>query len=550
MRRPRRASAPLVHGDRYHIGDVIGRGGMGEVCSAYDSQIGREVAIKVMNTDHPGIEQLTRFLREARIQGRLQNPAIPPVHEIGVDETGRPYFVMARLAGVTLARVLRDRITYARFTRQHLLRAFVDVCHAIEVAHAGGIAHRDLKPSNVLLGDRGEVYVLDWGIARELDRPSDERGATLGTRGYMPPEQVRGDDDIDHRVDVYALGCLLSEILTGKPTSIREQSAPLDDVPPELEQVCRSATAMERDERLGSVRELCDVVQRYLDGDRDLERRRELAASHFANAQAALATQADDEERHRVVMREAGRAIALDPTFAGAAELVGRLMLSPPSTLPAVVAEELAVLDRETDRRHLRNVAALNVAQILMVPLLVLLGIHDVTYLVAFGGLGVVNLGAQIAAIRSARFFSARYTEMFGTLLAMAIFALLARMFTPFLCAPGFVAVGLMSVGLSSIARERKVIVKNALLSIVAVIGVWAAEAVGLLSRTTWVVGDTLVLRSPLEGIGRFPIIAAICVFVVMLIGTSAAIAHAVSSMHCRARKQLQIQSWQLRQLL
>ena len=91
---------------------------------------------------------------------------------------------------------------------------------------------------------------------------------------------------------------------------------------------------------------------------------------------------------------------------------------------------------------------------------------------------------------------------------------------------------------------------KNALLSIVAVIGVWAAEAVGLLSRTTWVVGDTLVLRSPLEGIGRFPIIAAICVFVVMLIGTSAAIAHAVSSMHCRARKQLQIQSWQLRQLL
>ncbi len=552
MQKRRGASAPFVHANRYELRDVIGRGGMGEVCSAYDTQIGREVAIKRMTADDPSSDQLARFLREARIQGRLQHPSIPPVHEIGIDESGRPYFVMARLAGVTLAHVLRDRGAHPQFTRQHLLRAFVEVCHAIEVAHAKGIAHRDLKPSNVLLGDRGEVYVIDWGIARELDRPSNERGVMLGTPGYMPPEQARGDDDIDHRVDVYTLGCLLFDILTGKPTPVREphEITPRDDVPPEIEHVCRRATAKERDERLGAVRELCDVVQRYLDGDRDLERRRVLAAAHFAVAQDALATLTDDECRHRIAMREAGRAIALDPTLGGAAELVGRLMLSPPTTIPEVVVQELAVLDRETDRRHLRQVAALNVAQILMVPILVLLGIHDVPYLVAFGGLAVVNLGAQIAAIRSERFFSARYTETFGTVLAMAIFALLARMFTPFLCAPGFVAVGLMSVGLSSIARERKIIVKNAVLSIVAVLGVWGAEALGLLSRTTWVVGDTLVLRSPLAGIGQFPVIAAMCVFVVLLIGTSASIAHAVSSIHHRAREQLQIQSWQLRQLL
>jgi len=178
----------------------------------------------------------------------------------------------------------------------------------------------------------------------------------------------------------------------------------------------------------------------------------------------------------------------------------------------------------------------------------VLLGIRDVPYLVAFGGLALLNLGYQIAAIRSERF--ARYSAPLGTVVAIAIFAVLARMFTPFLCAPGFVAVGLMSVGLSSIARARKVIITNAVLSIVAVVGVWAAEALGLLSRTTWVVGDTLVLRSPLEGIGQFPIIAALCVFVALLIGTSASIAHAVSSIHHRAREQLQIQSWQLRQLL
>ena len=305
---------------------------------------------------------------------------------------------------------------------------------------------------------------------------------------------------------------------------------------------------MERDERLGSVRELCDVVQRYLDGDRDLERRRALAESHLAYAHTALATLTDDEVRHRVAMREAGRAIALDPTLAGAAELVGRLMLSPPTTTPAVVAQELAVLDRETDRRHLRHVAALNAAQILMLPIFVLLGIHDVPYLVAFGGLALANLAAQIAAIHSERF--ARYCAPLGAVLAIAIFALLARMFTPFLCAPGFVAIGLMSVGMSSIARERKVIMTNAVLSIAAVLGVWAAEALGLVSRTTWVVGDTLFLRSPLEGIGQFPVIAAMCVFVVLLIGSSSSIAHAVSSLHYRAREQLQIQSWQLRQLL
>src|SRR5689334_10767441 len=106
--RHRRASAPLITGERYQIGGIIGRGGMGEVCSAFDAQIGRDVAIKRLHSERPTRLELARFLREARIQGRLQHPAIPPVHELAADEDGRPYFVMKKLTGVTLADVLQE----------------------------------------------------------------------------------------------------------------------------------------------------------------------------------------------------------------------------------------------------------------------------------------------------------------------------------------------------------------------------------------------------------------------------------------------------------
>src|SRR5439155_13449504 len=134
--------------------------------------------IKRMQTYEPTHEQYSRFLSEARIQGRLEHPAIPPVHELAADRDGRPYFVMKMLAGVTLAEVLKH--PSPPFTQHHLLRAFVEICRAIELAHESGIVHRDLKPTNVLLGDHGEVYVLDWGIARELDVPESCDGPILG----------------------------------------------------------------------------------------------------------------------------------------------------------------------------------------------------------------------------------------------------------------------------------------------------------------------------------------------------------------------------------
>ncbi|HEY0192697.1 MAG TPA: serine/threonine-protein kinase [Kofleriaceae bacterium] len=205
----------------YELRELLGRGGMGEVLLAHDEWIGREVAIKRMRHDDPDAER--RFVREAKIQARLQHPAIVPVHELGRDAEGRPYFTMKRLAGVTLHEMLDAPL-------QRLLRAFAEVCLAIELAHEHGVIHRDIKPTNIMLGDFGEVYVLDWGVAMVVGDGSaspsiqdvaaaegeTQVGAVMGTPGYMPPEQALGYS-ITPAIDVYALGCVLFEILTGEP---------------------------------------------------------------------------------------------------------------------------------------------------------------------------------------------------------------------------------------------------------------------------------------------------------------------------------------------
>src|SRR5688500_16350003 len=131
----------------HQIGELIGHGGMGEVLVAQDQRIGREVAVKRIRARDPSPDLVSRFLREARIQARLDHPAIVPVYELGTDVEGRPYFTMKRLAGVTLAkRIAQDAPVPT------LLRAFVDVCLAIQLAHTRGVVHRDLKPSNIMLG--------------------------------------------------------------------------------------------------------------------------------------------------------------------------------------------------------------------------------------------------------------------------------------------------------------------------------------------------------------------------------------------------------------
>jgi eukaryotic-like serine/threonine-protein kinase len=351
----------------YALGAVLGRGGMGEVMSATDERIGRPVAIKRMRGSDP--QSIARFIREAKIQARLDHPAIVPVHEIGQDPDGKPMIVMKQLRGTTLAELLRrlddgDVTLAARFTRQRLLRAFADVCLAVEFAHSRGVVHRDIKPANITLGEFGEVYVLDWGIAKvqdDSDLPASgsahvEAGATvagtiLGTPGYMAPEQARGDE-VDERTDVYALGCVLFEILTGQPLDRpgqptragteagRPSTRANRDIAPELDEACVRATDPSPAARFSTARELGAAVERFLDGDRDIEQRKRLAAAAYNEAVSALSRASGDDER-RDAMRAASRALALEPASRDAAALVARLMLEPPRQVPHEVESEL-----------------------------------------------------------------------------------------------------------------------------------------------------------------------------------------------------------------
>jgi serine/threonine-protein kinase len=234
-------------GTRYRIDGEIARGGMGSVLRGRDPDLGRDVALKVLREDfRENGEMLRRFVEEAQIGGQLQHPGIVPIYELGTFGDRRPFFSMKLVQGDTLASSLASRPDpgdgLPRF-----LSIFESIAQTVAYAHARGVIHRDLKPSNIMVGAFGEVQVMDWGLAKVLPRggmtddaeagtiPREERaittarsgsadsdlskaGSILGTPSYMAPEQARGEiDRVDERADVFALGSILCEILTGQP---------------------------------------------------------------------------------------------------------------------------------------------------------------------------------------------------------------------------------------------------------------------------------------------------------------------------------------------
>ena len=236
--------------DRYILTGVLGRGGMGTVFSGFDTELQREIAIKVLQTCNHSRETAVkgeaasalavRFYREAQISGQLQHPGIIPIHELGRLKDGRLFIAMKLVAGKTLDQLILDeRETPEQVSR--LLEVFSQVCRTMAYAHSKGIIHRDLKPANIMVGKFGEVQVVDWGIAkkmstleidnepinldqRESNSASDPTslpgvtlaGSVLGTPAYMPPEQALGGST-DKCSDVFSLGGILCAILTGKP---------------------------------------------------------------------------------------------------------------------------------------------------------------------------------------------------------------------------------------------------------------------------------------------------------------------------------------------
>jgi serine/threonine-protein kinase len=224
-----------AYAGRCQLLQEVGRGGMGVVYRAADPDLGRDLAVKVLREEFRGRPDLERrFLAEARITGRLQHPGVVPVVEVGRLHDGRPYFTMKLVQGRTLAELLKARLDESA-DRPRLLAVFEQVCQTVAFAHSRGVIHRDLKPSNVMVGEFGEVQVMDWGLAKAPadGRDADGRagptpegaaaegtqaGAVLGTLAYMAPEQARGElDTLDARCDVFGLGAMLCEVLTGKP---------------------------------------------------------------------------------------------------------------------------------------------------------------------------------------------------------------------------------------------------------------------------------------------------------------------------------------------
>jgi hypothetical protein len=560
------ARAPLRG---YQIGKLLGRGGMGEVVLAHDERIGRDVAIKRMRGTRPGDVGVVRFLREARIQARLEHPAIVPVHELGEDVDHQPYFTMKRLAGVTLAEQLA---LPAPPLRQKLLRAFVDVCRAVEFAHASGVVHRDLKPANVMLGDFGEVYVLDWGLARVVGEPEPpsvatgvdsldretQPGAILGTPGYMSPEQVRGASDVGPASDVYALGAILFELLAGEPLHVRGAAAllsalePTDGsasrrqperaIPPELDSLCIAALASDRAAR-PSASELAERVERYLDGDRDLERRRELAATSIAVAHAALAS--DVVGGRARAMQAAGRALALDPESHDAAALVTRLMLEPATRLPPELEEELSASEASVQRRQSR-VATLSF--IAVVGFLLMASWNGLRSPVMLIGVSTLTTVMAVVAYRLSR-RRARPGEMMIVAIGNAtLAAVLSRAFGPLIIAPAVTCV--MAVSLTSypqlIDRAKSVIALLALSWSVPVF----LERIGVLRSTWWVAEGEVVSTSSLVTIGgtsTAPLLIVANIITIVVIGL---FANALARSRRDAQRQMEIQAWHLRQLL
>ena len=331
------AQLPVEGEGRYLMGEELGIGGMGVVRRVHDVALNRDVAMKLLRPEYaaePGFVGALR--REARIIGELTHPAIIPIYELGVAKDGQTYYTMRMMSGRSLGDVIGlltigDASSVEEFTLRRLVGVFVQIAQGMDFAHRSGIVHRDLKPENVQLGDFGEVFVTDWGVAKHFDKPNPEgEGMIIGTAAYMAPEQAAGrEDEVDQRADIYALGVMLYEVLAmTRPyhAETRQQwleaaknvvplppsSAARDrPVPPDLEALCMRMLEKQRDRRPQRMREIWQALDRFLAGDLERERRAERAEIAYQQGLAELA-RSDQLHGELALLREEEVALARD----------------------------------------------------------------------------------------------------------------------------------------------------------------------------------------------------------------------------------------------
>ncbi len=355
---------PTASAGRYEILDEIARGGMGAVLRGRDPELNRDLAIKVLLErfrDNP--EVLRRFFEEAQIGGQLQHPGIVPIYDLGVFPDDRPFFAMKLVKGRTLSALLKERSSPAD-DLPRFVGIFHQIAQTVAYAHSKRVIHRDLKPPNVMVGAFGEVQVMDWGLAKVLgdgessdsaptesetvvslvqtarsgaESEATSAGSKMGTPAYMAPEQARGEvDRTDERADVFGLGAILCEVLTGSPAytgrngaevmrkaefaDISDALARLDacKADPELVALARRCLAREPEDRPRDASGVASAVAGHLAGVQDRLRKAEIA-------RAEAAARAEAERSKRKLTAALAAAVLLAGAVGGGSFLAFRL---------------------------------------------------------------------------------------------------------------------------------------------------------------------------------------------------------------------------------
>jgi serine/threonine-protein kinase len=577
---------------RYVAGQVLGEGGMGVVRTTLDRRIGREVAMKLVRPGDGSRGDLkARFLREACVQGQLEHPAIVPVYDLARDPEGTLYFTMKRVRGATFEQIVDalrsgDAEATRTYTRHKLLSAFASVCNAVDFAHARGVVHRDLKPANVMLGDFGEVYVLDWGLAKVVGAPEPRlpseppavgggsdpgaktrHGATMGTPGYMAPEQLRGEN-VDARADVYALGAILFELLALEPLHPQASAehanastlrgvvarpsarAPERDLPPELDDVCAAATALDPARRTPTVRAVVEAVERYLEGDRDLERRRAMSRTHATTAEGhakrALEGAGPDATRARsLALREVGRAIALDPTNEDAVRTLMRLMTEPPAEMPPEARTAMLHDARATMRHGSRIATVAYLTWFMYLPMMLWIGVRNWgEWLACSAAWLVAALTAMWASRNPSR--DAR-PELKIMIPAVTATALTSFAFGPYVVVPSLAAIGSMLLQMPPNRKGRASLVTMHCLAVaVPAVLQWA----GVLAPSYVFRDGSMTILPNMLSLPPMQTNAFLLIASLALIITGSAILARFRDTLTTVEERLHTQTWQLRQLV